>query len=106
SGRRAALPIPPPTSSFSPPSCCCSARVLGLLPPPPKPRPGGVWALLDLPEAGKPAAGWGRVGGGGGAVRHNHCLRLRPPHPTHPHKGEGSRPSLPRAHISLRTNAL
>jgi hypothetical protein len=40
-------------------------RALGLLPPPPKPRLAGVWALLDLPEAGKPAAGWGRGGEGG-----------------------------------------
>src|SRR5262249_33612576 len=35
-------------------------------PPPPKPRPAGVWALLNLPEAGKPAAGWGRVGSASG----------------------------------------
>src|SRR5258707_1629026 len=39
---------------------------LGLRPPPPKPRPAGVWALLNLPEAGKPAAGWGRVGSASG----------------------------------------
>src|SRR5438552_15695228 len=29
---------------------------------PTKPRPAGVWSCLDLPEAGKPAAGRGRVG--------------------------------------------
>jgi hypothetical protein len=37
---------------------------LGLLPPPTKPRHAGVWSLKNLPEAGKPAAGWGRVGRG------------------------------------------
>src|SRR5712672_2509238 len=31
-------------------------------PPPIEPRPAGVRSLLDLPEAGKPAAGWGRDG--------------------------------------------
>src|SRR5712692_10252787 len=39
---------------------------LGLLPPPTKPRPAGVWSLINLPEAGKPAAGWGRGGEGRG----------------------------------------
>jgi itaconate CoA-transferase len=37
-------------------------------PSPTKPRPAGVWSLEDLPEAGKPAAGWGGVRGGGGAI--------------------------------------
>src|SRR5215831_4278710 len=37
---------------------------LGLLPPPTKPRLAGVWSLLVMPEAGKPAAGWGRDGEG------------------------------------------
>src|SRR5262249_24422801 len=41
---------------------CCRAR--DALPSPTKPRPAGVWSLEDLPEAGKPAAGWGGVGGG------------------------------------------
>jgi len=39
---------------------------LALLLPHPNPGLPGIWALLDLPEAGKPAAGWWRGGGGGG----------------------------------------
>src|SRR5258708_33589039 len=62
----------------------------GLLPPPPKPRPGGVWALLNLSEAGKPAAGWGRGGEGGSAGRNAGASIAPPPPPTPPHKEEGS----------------
>src|SRR5260221_11596161 len=63
---------------------------LGLLPPPPKPRPAGVWALLNLPEAGKPAAGWGRGGEGGSSGRNAGASIAPPPPPTPPHKVEGS----------------
>jgi hypothetical protein len=71
-------------------------RALGALPSPTKPRPAGVWSLYNLPEAGKPAAGWGGVGGGGRAILSqvapslSHrttptpALRADPPH-----KGEG-----------------
>src|SRR5215813_14052480 len=66
---------------------------LGLLPPPTKPRPAGVWSLKNLPEAGKPAAGWGR--GGEARCRWCHLRKIaRPPPPTPPHKGEGSTPSM------------
>src|SRR4029077_14850793 len=33
-------------------------RALGALPSPTKPRLAGAWSPLNLPEAGKPAAGW------------------------------------------------
>src|SRR5262249_21465677 len=50
-----------------------------------------------LPEAGKPAAGWGGVGGGGRAIfrkwRHRH-LTVPPPSLPLPHKGGGSRPGV------------
>src|SRR5262245_28316152 len=36
-------------------------RALGVLPFPTKPRPAGVWLLQVLPEAGRPAAGWGAI---------------------------------------------
>src|SRR5215469_10707309 len=66
---------------------------LGLLPPPTKPQPAGVWSLKNLPEAGKPAAGWGR--GGEARCRWCHLRKIaRPPPPTPPHKGEGSTPSM------------
>lgn len=39
---------------------CC---IIGAFPSPTKPRLAGVWSLSSLPEAGKPAAGWGGVGG-------------------------------------------
>jgi hypothetical protein len=61
--------------------------------PPTKPRPAGVWSLLELPEAGKPAAGWGRAGEGGGAMRHHRRQSAGPPPLTPPHKGEGNTPS-------------
>src|SRR5260370_37741006 len=62
----------------------------GLLPPPPKPRPAGVWALLNLSEAGRPAAGWG-VGGDGGMAGRNAAASIAPPPPPNPpHKGGGS----------------
>src|SRR5262249_4122007 len=53
------------------------------LPSPTKPRPAGVWSLQDLPEAGKPAAGWGGVGGGGRAIlrRWRHRDLTAPPPP-------------------------
>src|SRR6516164_10281027 len=53
---------------------------LGLLPPPTEPRPAGVRSILILPEAGKPAAGWGRVGEGGWG----HECRLLCPLPVPP----------------------
>src|SRR6516162_10796252 len=63
-------------------------RALGALPSPTKPRPAGVWSLQDLPEAGKPAAGWGGVGGGGPSASYRTtptpAQRADPPH-----KGEG-----------------
>src|SRR5436190_1492984 len=37
---------------------------------------------------------WGRVGEGGGAVRHDRCHTAGPPPLTPPHKGEGNRPSM------------
>src|SRR5262249_24655560 len=78
--------------------CSQPRSALGLLPRPTKPRPAGVWSLLSLPEAGKPAAGWRRAGEGGDAVKHWRCLKQRPPPPTPPHKGEGSAPSLRHEH--------
>src|SRR5690349_13203586 len=36
--------------------------------PQPNPGPPGFGRFEDLPEAGKPAAGWGGVGGGGRAI--------------------------------------
>src|SRR5262245_38801696 len=69
-----------------------SRHWLGVLPPPSEPRLAGVRSAQNLPEAGKPAAGWGRVGEGGGAATHKwRHLRTTalPPPPTPPHKGEG-----------------
>src|SRR6516165_6133357 len=76
-------------------------RALGALPSPTKPRPAGVWSLQDLPEAGKPAAGWGGVGGGGPSASYRTtptpaqrsqacagCASL-PACADPPHKGEG-----------------
>src|SRR5262249_20534746 len=51
----------------------------GLLPFPTKPRLVGVWSLLNLPEAGKPAAGWGGVGGGGPSLGRDSNITARPP---------------------------
>src|SRR5258708_28320724 len=68
-------------------------------PSPTKPRPAGVWSLKDLPEAGKPAAGWGGVRGGGSAILSQVApplSRRATPSPPLPHKGGGSRPSLRR----------
>src|SRR4051794_2263320 len=63
---------------------------------PPQPTPGlpGLVKFI-LPEAGKPAAGWGGVGGGGSSWRKYLAQQQRPPSPALPHKGGGSRPSLP-----------
>jgi hypothetical protein len=47
----------------------------GLFPSPTKPRLAGVWSHSDLPEAGKPAAGWGGVRGGDGAMWHHDAAR-------------------------------
>src|SRR5258708_1353464 len=71
------------------------ARSLSTLPPRTRSAP--------LPLGG---GGWG-----GGAVRFLHrwrhyCLAAPPPSPPLPHKGGGSRPSLPLALIPLYTNAL
>ena len=56
----------------------------------PLPNPGlPGFGHFSLPEAGKPAAGWGRVGEGGDAVTHRRCPTQRPPPLTPPHKGEG-----------------
>src|SRR5262245_58933294 len=70
----------------------------GVLPPPTKPRPAGVWSLRHLPEAGKPAAGWGRVGEGAVVGEYRHTLG--PPPLTPPHKGEGNTPSVLRCRTS------
>src|SRR5262245_32744535 len=74
-----------------------SRHWLGVLPPPSEPRLAGVRSAQNLPEAGKPAAGWGRVGEGGDAAkrrwRYLRTIALPPP-PTPPHKGEGSAPRL------------
>src|SRR5262249_31449512 len=35
--------------------------------------------ILYLPEAGKPAAGWGGVGGGGPSLRRDSSITARPP---------------------------
>src|SRR5262245_61638494 len=64
--------------TFTEPRCTC--RGLGLLPRPTKPRPAGVWSLFDLPEAGKPAAGWGRAGEGWCMWQHG-CVDLATPTP-------------------------
>src|SRR5262245_24315922 len=72
--------------SFTEPRCTC--RGLGLLPRPTKPRPAGVWSLFDLPEAGKPAAGWGR--GGEGVSGHVLSFCVPPPYPS-PVNGGGER---------------
>src|SRR5262249_58184840 len=42
-----------------------------------------------------PSPLWGGVRGGGGRVGQRRCITASPPSPTLPHKGGGSRPSLP-----------
>ena len=61
----------------------------------PQPNPGlpEVWPIPILPEAGKPAADWARVGEGGDAMRRER-RDTAPSPPTPPHKGEGSAQSL------------
>ncbi len=80
-----ALRIPPPTSSFSPPSCC---------------------SLAVRRTRCAPSPQRGEGGGGGRCLREWSCITAPPPSPALPHKGGGSRPSLPLAHIPLHTNAL
>jgi tRNA pseudouridine32 synthase / 23S rRNA pseudouridine746 synthase len=59
-------------------------------PPPTQPRPAGVGLPLELPEAGKPAAGRGRDREGGGGEL-GACIDP-PPYPS-PARGEGADPS-------------
>src|SRR5205823_5043517 len=82
-------------------------RTLGVFPPPTKPRLARVWSVSNLPEAGKPAAGWGRVREGGGSCANASAAIASPqslspspspspslspsPSPSPPHKGEGRR---------------
>ena len=44
---------------------------------------------------------WGRAGEGGGCCRTDRVRQQLPPPPTPPHKGEGSRPSLPREDLPI-----
>src|SRR5712691_8758673 len=53
-----------------------------------------------------PSPLWGGVGGGGREMEASTLPNASPPSPTLPHKGGGSRPSLPLALIPLYTNAL
>src|SRR5262249_3133995 len=62
----------------------------GALPPPTEPRPAGVRSSLRLPEAGRPAAGWGRVGEGGWLWLDEPRQQIRTPPLAPPHKGEGN----------------
>src|SRR5262249_3777952 len=62
---------------------------LGLLPPPNQTPACRGLVTFGLPEAGKPAAGWGR---GGGAVWQRVHANLATPTPNPSHKGEGSAP--------------
>ena len=59
-------------------------RIESTLPPvrsliPTKPWPAGVWSLLNLPEAGKPEAGWGRVGEGNAGANLMHAFSMLAP---------------------------
>src|SRR5262245_15056454 len=76
---------------------------LGLLPPPNQTPACRGLVTFGLPEAGKPAAGWGR--GGEGVVRYgNVCMPIsRPPPPTPPTRGRGAHLSAPR-HGASNTN--
>ena len=59
----------------------------------PPPRNRGLPRLRNMMrKSGKPDLRWGRVGEGGREFWQNCCLTSRPPPPTPPHKGEGSRP--------------
>src|SRR5215813_8258381 len=82
---------------------------LGLLPPPTKPRPAGVWSLKNLPEAGKPAAGWGR--GGEGVVRRDvggaSCEESHDPHRQPlPTRGRGAHRACGANVLQAQTNML
>src|SRR5262249_49470687 len=69
------------------------SRVLGLLPPPAEPRPAGVRPFLILPEAGKPAAGWGRGGEGGGCFSIRRLASTPTPNPSPQGGGEPTEPA-------------
>src|SRR5262249_12365867 len=72
----------------------------------------GAGACLFVLEAQRrralgafPSPLWGGVRGGGGAIDALALLHARPPSPTLPHKGGGSRPSSPRVLIPFHPKA-
>src|SRR6516162_3035123 len=80
------------------------SRKLGAFRTTTEPRLAGVRSILILPEAGKPAAGWGGFGGGGPSLLTRAVLQQLSPSPALPQHqrvyarlrramGGGSRPS-------------
>jgi hypothetical protein len=65
-----------------------SCRTLGALPSPTNPGLPGLVRFM-LPEASKPAAGWGGVGGGGSSWRRHLAQQQRPPSPALPQRKSG-----------------